>query len=366
MSQPDEEYISFDDESHINTIHFTRNTEGLDIMNIFNHAITNINAEGIDKIKPLLEKSAFKPYRYLFRDLGIGLVDFWVLTIKELMRSSTLQGFLASQNGIPIGLLIISENPWESDLLGEKAAVINALIIDAAFEEKLQVALSLLEHAIQQATADGVKFLLSKTYTDDITSIHALELHGFLLMDTIVDSIFDYRRVSLEKIVPPTIAEDVILRLATPADRDQLVDVARQSFGAHFGRFHADERIGIELATQFYEQWMHSSIDGYADWIHLAEINKHIVGFSIWKKPSPLESMLKVRVGHYSIAGIHPDYHGRGLFTALTYAGMKSLNGIADIIEGPTHVNNYGVQKGYSKMGWRVVSDARHAFHKWL
>ena len=45
---------------------------------------------------------------------------------------------------------------------------------------------------------------------------------------------------------------------------------------------------------------------------------------------------------------------------------MGSLHGIADLIEGPTHVNNYGVQMGYLKMGWRVCSDARHSFHNWM
>ena len=45
---------------------------------------------------------------------------------------------------------------------------------------------------------------------------------------------------------------------------------------------------------------------------------------------------------------------------------MQSLEGSADVIEGPTHINNYGVQFGYAKMGWRVLSDARHSFHKWI
>jgi len=41
------------------------------------------------------------------------------------------------------------------------------------------------------------------------------------------------------------------------------------------------------------------------------------------------------------------------------------LDGIADCIEGPTHVNNYPVQRGYTKLLWRIC-DAHHSFHKWL
>ena len=184
-------------------------------------------------------------------------------------------------------------------------------------------------------------------------------------MDTIVDCYYDYRRTPLVSLQFPKIADNVILRLATSADRDELVVVARLAFQKHFGRFHADTRIGRPVATQAYEQWIYSSMDGYADCIHLALVAGKIVGFSIWKYPSSAENQLNVRVGHYSIAGIHPDYQGNGLFTALTYAGMQSLSGHVDIIEGPTHINNYGVQSSYSKLGWRVLCDARHSFHKW-
>ena len=142
--------------------------------------------------------------------------------------------------------------------------------------------------------------------------------------------------------------------------------MAHLAFEGHFGRFHADRRLGKEVATRVYEQWLGSSLDGYADWIDVAEISGNIAGFSVWKKPSPQEVELKIRIGHYSISGIHPAYHGRGLFTALTHEGMKGMQGFADVLEGPTHINNYGVHAGYSKLNWRVGADARHSFHKWL
>jgi hypothetical protein len=230
----------------------------------------------------------------------------------------------------------------------------------------LQLALALLDYALFRAMDNGIQFLLGKTYTNDIATIHAFESRGFLLMDTILDCYYDYRLTPFASLPKPVVGEGITLRLAASADRDELVAVARLAFREHYGRFHADEQIGREVATRAYEQWIHSSMDGYANWIHVAVIAGKIVGFSIWKRPSPLESQLKVCVGHYSIAGIHPDYYRRGLFSALTYEGMKSMDGIADIVEGPTHINNYSVQSVYSKLHWRVGIDARHSFHKWL
>jgi GNAT superfamily N-acetyltransferase len=304
--------------------------------------------------------------RYLKKGLGADLADFWSRSIADLAAGSASRVFFAAHGGVPRGLLLYADNPWETDLFGKKAAAIHTFVVDASEPDKLQIAQSLLDHAIQDAASRGTQFLLGKTYTDDLTCIHALESRGFQLMDTVVDFIYDFRRTPLASIQTPALPEGVTMRPAVPADREELSAVAGASFREHFGRYHADERLGRDLATRAYQQWMRSSLDGYADWIHLALVAGRIIGFSIWKRPSQAESQLKVRVGHYSIAGIHPDFHSKGLFTALTYAGMHSLEGIADVIEGPTHINNYGVQFGYAKMGWRVLSDARHSFHKWI
>jgi GNAT superfamily N-acetyltransferase len=328
--------------------------------------LINLSPDELSLALPLLVSSAYKPLRYLAKDSGTDLADFWYRRLLDRLQLPASRGYLALQGSTPLGLLTCSDNPWETNLLGKRAVTIDAFVLDNSCPDRQAVARSILERALQDARTDGVRFVLGKTCTDEMDGIHALESHGFLLMDTVLDCIYDYRRVAFETLPCPVLAEDVVLRPAALSDRDELVTLAGQAFQKHFGRFHADERIGPQLAMQAYEQWMHSSLDGYADWIHLALVKGKIAGFSIWKRPSLAESQLKLRLGHYSIAGIHPDYHGRGLFTALTYAGMQSLYGIADIIEGPTHVNNYGVQLGYLKLGWRVGCDSRHSFHKWI
>lgn len=247
--------------------------------------IINLSADDLNATTPLLDGSAFKPLRYLGKELGAGLTDFWSRSIADLVAAPAARGFLALQTDAPLGLLVYSDNPWETNLLGKKAVTINTFVVDGSIANREQIALALLDEALMEAFADDVKFLLGKTYTDDLATIHALETRGFLLMDTIVDCYYDYRRVPFASIPKPILKEAVTLRLATSDDRDELVAVAGQAFREHFGRFHADERIGHRTATQAYEQWMRSSLDGYADWIHLALVAGKIVGFSIWKRP---------------------------------------------------------------------------------
>jgi hypothetical protein len=328
--------------------------------------VVNLPFEKINGIRPLLEQSPFKPLRYLGQDANAGLNNFWLDSIVDLAQNKNAQIFAALHNQGVIGILVYIDNPWETAILGKKAGVINYFIVSESSPYAERAAADLLDKVIQYAVLCGIQFLLCKPYTDTITIIHTLERQGFLLMDTLIDCHYDYRRFPLNEIIRPSIANDVAIRLAKGSDEQELVSVARSAFQKHFGRYNADERMRGEYATRFYEEWIKSSLNGYADWLCVAEIGGRIAGYSIWKKPSPMEVEHNFRVGHYSIAGIHPDYFGRGLFTALTYEGMKLLDGSADIIEGPTHINNYGVQLGYSKLHWRICSDARHSFHKWL
>ncbi len=322
--------------------------------------------ERISSIRPLLEQSAHKPLRYLIYEPNVDLDEYWFDLIVDLLQNKNASIFAASRDEDVLGLLTYADNPWETAILGKRAGVINHFVVASSVLYSEHVARGLLEKIIQYAAAQGIQFLLCKPYTDATTIIHALESQGFLLMDTVVDCHYDFRRFPFREIARPSIPDDMVIRLATSNDEEALMTVARAAFQTHFGRYHADENIGQELATRFYEEWIKSSLNGYADWVCIAEAAGRIAGYSIWKKPSSLERGLNVRVAHYSIAGIHPDYSGRGLFTALTYEGMRLLDVLADIVEGPTHVNNYGVQCGYTKLHWRVCSDARISFHRWL
>jgi ribosomal protein S18 acetylase RimI-like enzyme len=184
-------------------------------------------------------------------------------------------------------------------------------------------------------------------------------------MDTVLDYVYDLRSSPLRTVAPPRLFEGAEIRFAEDGDLDELISVARASFQNHFGRFHADERISGEQAVRVYEEWIKSSCRGYADWVLVAKMDGRIAGYSVWRKPSSFESDLKTKLGHYSIGAVHPDYYGRGFFSALTFHGMRLFQGVADCIEGPTHVNNYQIQRAYDKLHWRV-RDARHSFHKWL
>jgi GNAT superfamily N-acetyltransferase len=327
--------------------------------------VSRLPLEQIGRVQPLLEKARQKPYRFLLGDLRDNLVAFWLNQIVELCRAKEGEVFSVAGKGKIEGIAVFNALPWETRIFGKKMGILKHIIVDVDCPHKRDVVEQLLGHLIDWAGARGNEFLLCKTYTDDILTIHALEKHGFLLMDTILDYVFDFREFSLCDIPNPPLPKGAEVRLATEDDIEELLTVARKSFRDHFGRFHADERISKRKATQVYEEWVKSSFEGFADWILVAEIDGRITGYSVMKKPSSLEQTLKVKVGEYNIGGVHPDYRGQGLFSYMSYEVMKLFNGKVDCILGPTHVNNNSLQRVLNKLIWRIC-DARHSFHRWL
>lgn len=331
-----------------------------------NLKIREIGSDEKKSINQLLTNSPFKPYRYLARGSEKSQLDqFWMNRVLLSIESNNTNSFIAEVSHDPVGFITIGDLPWDTNIFHIPMASIIEFVVDDKHPNKNEIGKSLIRTVVNLAKKTGKKFLLCKTFTDDVSSVQVLEKSGFLLVDTLLDYTIDFRKTPLEIIPQQKSPKDVTIRLARSSDEEELVALAKNSFKNHFGRYHSDPNISKEKAIEVYTQWMRSSLRGYADYFVLSEINGRIAGLSVWKKMTDEEKSLPARISHYSIGAIHPDFFGRKLFTVLTYEGMKLLRGQADIIEGPTHINNYPVQRGYTRLNWKI-DDARHSFHKWL
>jgi hypothetical protein len=319
----------------------------------------------LNKIRSVLTASPFKPFRYIAKGIESEMDQFWLNRIADSLKADKSQLIELNSGDQSDGFIVINDLPWDSNILGTKMASISEFVLNPSCTSKESVAGDLLERTITFAKNNGYHFLLCKVYTNDIVSIHALEKAGFLLVDTLLEYEVDFRKTPFINISEPNPSEEIAIRFAKMEDEMEISELAKAAFANHFGRYHSDPRIPRNLATQVYEEWMHSSLRGYADYFVLAEINGKIAGLSIWKKTSDLEKTIPVRISHYSIGAILPNFYGKKLFSILSFEGMKLLNQESDIIEVSTHINNYPVQRALTRLGWQI-GDARHSFHKWL
>jgi RimJ/RimL family protein N-acetyltransferase len=289
----------------------------------------------------------------------------WLEEIVDVLDQPGSGGLLLEDREVTMGIVAWSSLPWESRILGRQMSTLRVLSVDHQSLRRETYFDCLLKAALDSGSQKGNEFLLCKMSGLDDDKASALIKNGFELMDTLVDFVCALSNEQSLGLQQKSVQGGFELRLATVADVDSLAEIARASFANHFGRFHSDPRIGREQATRIYEEWIRSCALGWADWIILAVKDTRIAGYSAWKKPSPLDLRHNIRLAHYSIAGIHPDFFGKGLFTTLTRTGMEMTQGHALWVEGPTHIDNHPVQRAYEKLGWKRVG-TQTSFHKWL
>lgn len=321
--------------------------------------------EQCDELRAILSRSPFGPYRYLARGLGAALKDHWRRVFAESLRKPGGGALVAHDGTRIIGAVVCTRRSWESKVLDAPVAVLEHFIVDPTAPNQREAAVALLGNAEDWATAEGLACLMCKVYSDDAVSIHALERSGFLMMDTLLDLVYDAKADPLEHVPPPQLPSGADIRSAADADEDRLAALARVAFSGHFGRFNVDERIPKSTALNVYAQWIKSSLRGFADLVLVAEMDDRLVACSIWKNPSAAASEAGVRIADYSLTLVDPDYSGRGLFRALTYRGMQLYDGATDYLGGRTHVQLLSLQRAIAKLRWHPCG-ARHAFHRWI
>jgi hypothetical protein len=288
--------------------------------------------------------------------------EYWLEEIRSALSGPGAAAFVARAGDRTAGLAVVADQAWDTRVLGRRILGIRYLVAAGESSERASILERLLDETVRHAEKVEAECLVHRSYADDAPAIHALERRGFLLMDTLVDYDFDFRRNELP--VSSPLPPDVQVRLATRRDVEGLIEVSRRAFPAHSGRFHSDERIPLSSAVRIYEEWIRSCVEGWADWVLAAECRGAIVGYSAWKKPSEIERRCGLALGHLSIGASVPEHGGRGLFHALTLEGMRLLAGHAQRLECPTHATNVPVQRAFTSLGWRVA-DARHGFHRW-
>ncbi len=320
--------------------------------------IVSLEKYHFEGVKRLISNSNFQPYRYLIREISIKKVnDFLYNQIIETLTTKFITPYVVLLKDEVLGVGILEELKWDSEIFRIKMAKIRNIIADDNSLEKEFVIRNLIEFFSRECAFRGIKHLSCKINTDDSISISELENNGFMLKDTLLDYAFDFRKNSINNVI-----SSCTIRPLKEGEIESVVEVARNSFSKHFGRFNADKSLG-KRSIELYTKWAENACRGYSDVVFVAELNKNIVGYSAWKSANKTEKHLGVGIGSYSIGAVHPNAYGMGIFKALTREGMKWLKGKVDIVHGPTHINNYPVHRGYATLNWKIVN-ATHTFHK--
>ncbi len=326
--------------------------------------IARFDLAAIDDLKEALPRFAHKPLAhlsYLNRD---QIEAYWLDEIARDLAGKSSIAFASRLSERIDGLVLFDDSPWDTKVVGRRIAVIKHLA-EVGGARSSEVLDDLLDEVIRHAASRGTECLTCKVQPLHFAAIHALERHGFLLMDTLQDFLFDFSCTPLESISIPKRVSGLRVRLAEPQDLAEVLALNEKAFATHFGRYHSDSKLPPGTGTKVYNQWVLSSFGGWADWILVAEIDDRIRGYSVWKKASALEEKHSFDIAHCNLAGIHPNFFGRGLYTALTIDAMRMAQCFAKHLDGAAHISSYPVHRAWLKLGWKIAG-VRHSFHKWL
>jgi GNAT superfamily N-acetyltransferase len=205
---------------------------------------------------------------------------------------------------------------------------------------------------IDSAKSLGYEHLAVKVDTGLKMMIHQLQKNGFLLMDTLVTYIFDFSKKQLEPM-----EHQSIIRSANPEDEIELKRIAYHAF--KIDRFHSDPSLNPQLADHYYEQWINNSMNGFADRVVVSELNNKAVGFTTCNLP---KANAPQKIGTLVLSAVSDESRGKGVYTSMIHEGVRWLKDSANFVKVGTQIDNYPVQKTWTKMGFSLVS-SQYVFH---
>lgn len=202
---------------------------------------------------------------------------------------------------------------------------------------------------------ENVVLLIARCDMTDLEAAQSMEKEGFLLMDTLVFYSFD-----LTKHKVPSDKEAAWVRPIEPAEENEMLMVARESFRGYFGHYHADPRLDRQKCDEAYTDWARRAfVSRESENFLVGEVQGKIVGFGVMRKNNSEE-------GEMFLGGIHPDFQGKGIYHSFLCKGVQwcSAEKVRRMVIS-TQLKNLSVQKVLIKFGFEI-SRGYYTYHKWF
>lgn len=211
--------------------------------------------------------------------------------------------------------------------------------------------LDIMNDVVNKAKEKGFEHLTFKVDTNQKKIIQSLIKKQFLLVDTLISYIYDFKKVKLKDMEHKCSFRD-------PNDQDIeiLKDISKKSFS--IDRFHSDPSLDNKLSDEYYEKWIENSYKGLADKIIVPFVDDVPVGYTTGKLPNEGSD-----IGVLVLSAVSSECRGRGIYTSMIYEGIKWLEGKASFVKVGTQIDNVAVQKTWIKLGF-VVYDSQYIFQK--
>lgn len=250
-----------------------------------------------------------------------------------------------------VGAASWSPLPWDSRHFGFAAGRIDVLIAGGDYHQGRQRKQLLLGSLLEDCRRQGLRHLSTRVQAADLTSIHALQQHGFEWIDGIQTF-----TLSLEEGIAEVSSVPAGIRIGEyePWQLEGILEIARSAY--RFDRFHSDPALPPGAADRLHEDWLLNSCSGKAaDMVVVATDERQVLGFVTVK----FDAGIRCRTGGLlaTIVLVATAERGRrlGIAKATTLATLSRLrrHDIAAVQVG-TQLSNIGAGRLYESCGFRL------------
>lgn len=213
---------------------------------------------------------------------------------------------------------------------------------------------------IQTLKLQGVKLIISRVSSENISAINNLENIGFRIKDIQSTYKFDLDRYDINT---SSLNPEISIREASKDDILELSSISKISFDG-YGHYFADDRLDKNQCREIYNDWIQKSVldNNIADKVFIAIINEEIAGFLSFK----IYEENKKKYGTGGIGAVSEKFRSKNVFSTLTLKGLLWGKTIGLKWEEHNVLNtNYPVNRVFSKLGFSIER-SYITFHYWL
>lgn len=213
---------------------------------------------------------------------------------------------------------------------------------------------------ISDLKKQGVKLIIARVNTDDITTINVLENMGFEHKDSQLKYFLPLINKEKENLGNNKYFK---IRTVEKKDVDELTVIAKEAFYNH-GHYFADPKLDREKCIEIYMDWTRRCCldKNFADIVFVAENYNDIMGFLSYK-------IFYKKNSYYAKTGlgaIREKYRRKGIYTGiLKYGTNWAIQSNLDREEHFVPVTNIAINNLFVKLGFKLKGSFV-TLHNWL
>lgn len=192
--------------------------------------------------------------------------------------------------------------------------------------------------------------------TSDSESIRLAEDNNFRLVEVRVT--LELLLKNQDRITQRWSNPEIQIRPANSGDRAALVAMSENSYTN--SRWYFDPCFEQEKCDSYYQTWISNSLDGYADYVLVAEKNGEVLGYLSG------DHSKKDKPATYDLLAVHEKARGLGIGPALAYSGVDyhAKMGTKKIL-AVTQGRNIVLSRLLMKVGF-ILKNVQLYYHKWF